>query len=186
MEKSIIVIDGFYNEPERIRNEALSMDFNITGNYPGNRTVPLPEGDVREFLERIIGTKIDEMSWNIGEYTGTYQFVPEGSNTWVHADRHTDWSCIVYLHPNPKENSGTSFYKHKETGSVEWDDVFAGEVVENDGDDWDKWIRTDTVSNRFNRAVLFRGKMWHAADEYFGTTKEDARLFQTFFFNEVK
>ena len=30
--------DGFYADPMNVREVALSMDFNITGNYPGLRT----------------------------------------------------------------------------------------------------------------------------------------------------
>ncbi len=186
MEKSIIVIDGFYEDPNKIREHALGMDFTVEGNYPGHRTMPLTEGGVREFLEATLNIKIDETFWNESDYTGTFQYVTQGTNTWIHADKHTDWSCLVYLHPYPAKNSGTSFYKHKKTGSMEWNDVVLGDTIEEDGNNWDKWIKTDTVANRYNRALLFRGKMWHAADDYFGNDFENGRLFQTFFFDEVK
>ena len=61
-----------------------------------------------------------------------------------------------------------------------------GEFVEGNGDRWDKWLKTDTVGNVFNRAIILKGELWHATDEYFGKTKNDARLFQTFFFSEVQ
>ena len=41
----------------------------------------------------------------------------------------------------------------------------------------------DTVGNVYNRVVLFDAKMIHSASEYFGTTKENGRLFQLFFFD---
>ncbi len=185
MRKEIVVIDGFYQDPDKIREEALKMDFGVSGNYPGKRTTPLTEGDVREFLEGILDIKIDKMSWESGEYTGAYQYVTAKETTWVHADRHSDFSCVVYLHPNPSENSGTSLYTHKETGSMSYHDN-EGEVLEGDGDRPEKWIRRDTVGNVYNRAVIFRGDLWHAADDYFGDSPENGRLFQTFFFNEVK
>jgi hypothetical protein len=46
-----------------------------------------------------------------------------------------------------------------------------------------KWEVTDRVANIYNRWVLFKGRRSHMAGPYFGTTKENARLFQTFFFN---
>ena len=185
MRKEIIVIDGFYEDPDEIRKQALAMEYGIKGNYPGTRTDSLPNGDVRQFLESILNIKIDEMEWSLGEYTGAYQYVVEDAKTWVHSDHHNDWSCLVYLHPNPIGNSGTSFYKHKETGSTSyWDNE--GTEVEKDGDNLDAWIKTDVVANVFNRAILFRGDLWHKADEYFGDDLQSGRLFQTFFFNEVR
>ena len=184
METNIRVIDGFYNNPKEVRKFALEQDFNVTGNYPGWRTNPIIDDGIREHLEEIMGIKIDETKWNLGEYTGTYQWVSEGIPTWVHADRHNHWSCVVFLHPDPAPNSGTSFYKHIPTGSRMYSDN-DGAYVEGDGDRWDRWEKTDTVSNVFNRAVIFKGEMWHAADEYFGSNIMDARLFQTFFFSEV-
>jgi hypothetical protein len=185
MRKEIIVIDGFYQDPDKIREEALEMDFGVSGNYPGKRTTPLTGGDVMEFLERVLDIEIDEMDWEQGDYTGTYQYTTVDETTWVHADRHSDLSCIVYLHPDPAENTGTSFYTHKETGSRSyWDDD--GESIEKDGAKPEKWIRRDTVGNVYNRAVVFEGDLWHAADDYFGDSLENGRLFQTFFFNKVK
>jgi hypothetical protein len=184
MNREIIVVDGFFEDPDRIREEALRMEFDTEGNYPGMRTIPLTEGGVLEHLEKLMDINIDRERWNGGEYTGTYQYVLEETPTWVHADRHNDWSCVVFLHPNPEPNSGTSFYKHISTGSRMYSDN-DGEYIEGDGDRWDRWLKTDTVSNVFNRAVIFKGELWHAADEYFGKTKKDARLFQTFFFSEV-
>jgi hypothetical protein len=61
-----------------------------------------------------------------------------------------------------------------------------GATIEEDGSDYSKWTREDVVSNVFNRAVIFKGQMWHAADDYFGTDLKTGRLFQTFFFNEVR
>ena len=186
MRREIIVIDGFYENPEQIRKQALEMNYSVSGNYPGTRTESLPGGDVREFLESVMGIKIDEMKWNIGEYTGAYQYVIEGAKTWIHSDHHNDWSCVVYLSPDPIDNSGTSFYKHKETGSISYHDTEAGEEIEKYGFNDDAWVKTDVVANRFNRAILFRGDLWHKADEYFGNDLKSGRLFQTFFFDEEK
>ena len=185
MRKEIVVVDGFYDDPEGIREFALNQKFKVSGNYPGTRTETFVGGGIREHLERILGIEIDEMHWKLGEYTGSYQFVTEDTKTWVHSDHHTDWSCLVYLHPEPLHNSGTSFYRHKETGSRMYSDN-NGEKIEGDGDNYDKWTREDVISNVFNRAIIFRGDLWHAADEYFGEDMETGRLFQTFFFNEVK
>ena len=185
MRREIVVVDGLYDDPDAIREIALNEEFKVSGNYPGTRTDTFVGGGIREHLEKILNIEIDEMHWKLGEYTGSFQFVTEGTKTWVHSDHHTDWSCLVYLHPEPMYNSGTSFYKHIESGSRMYSDN-DGETIEGDGDDYDKWTREDVISNVYNRAIIFRGDLWHAADEYFGEDMETGRLFQTFFFNEVK
>ena len=41
----------------------------------------------------------------------------------------------------------------------------------------------DTIGNVYNRLILFDAQIIHAAATYFGTTKENSRLFQLFFFD---
>ena len=38
MERTIIVLDNFYKDPNRIREIALASSFDVSGNYPGMRT----------------------------------------------------------------------------------------------------------------------------------------------------
>ena len=62
MRKEIIVVDGFYNDPEEIRKQALDMDYSIRGNYPGTRTGSLPNGDVRSFLESLLAVSYTHLT----------------------------------------------------------------------------------------------------------------------------
>ena len=94
MNREIIVIDGFYHDPDAIREFALSQEFGVKGNYPGMRTETFVEDDVRAHLERIMNINIDEMHWKVGEYTGSFQYVTKDTPTWVHADTATDLSLI--------------------------------------------------------------------------------------------
>jgi hypothetical protein len=41
----------------------------------------------------------------------------------------------------------------------------------------------DVVGNKYNRAVFYKGDLFHASLDYFGRDLQDGRLFQTFFFN---
>ena len=38
MEVNVIIIDNFYQDPDEVREFALSQEFGVRGNYPGNRT----------------------------------------------------------------------------------------------------------------------------------------------------
>lgn len=41
----------------------------------------------------------------------------------------------------------------------------------------------DVVGNVYNRLVIFDASCIHSASQYFGTVKENARLWQMFFFD---
>ena len=49
-----------------------------------------------------------------------------------------------------------------------------------------KWEMTTMIGNKFNRLILYRGNMFHSSLDYFGSNKENGRLFQTFFFNSER
>ena len=50
--------------------------------------------------------------------------------------------------------------------------------------DFENWELVDYVENVYNRCVIFNAKRFHSATQYFGTTPENSRLFQVFFFNK--
>ena len=39
MEKKLIVLDGFYKDPDAIRQQALEADYSFSSNYPGKRSI---------------------------------------------------------------------------------------------------------------------------------------------------
>ena len=47
-----------------------------------------------------------------------------------------------------------------------------------------KFTPSVVVENRFNRLIAFDPRMWHSANNFFGTTKENGRLTLVFFCNE--
>jgi hypothetical protein len=49
--------------------------------------------------------------------------------------------------------------------------------------DRSRWEEVDRIGNIYNRLVLFDAHYAHGASGYFGSTLEDGRLFQNFFFN---
>jgi hypothetical protein len=182
MNQSIIIIDDFYDDPMKVREEALKANYDISGNYPGVRSKPYRYEETLSKLEKAIAHIIDRESWNSGQYNGTFQFVKGAEKTWIHTDPHNDYSCVIFLHPNPEPDTGTSMYEHKETGLRFW----PREEQAPFDPDWVNFRRVDKVENVFNRAVVFRGNLFHAADGYFGNDVFDGRLFQTFFFDKTK
>lgn len=185
MNKDIIVIEGFYNNPEQVREYALGLDYHIKGNYPGLRSEPESEqqsSSMRDYFGSLLGTRIT--TWP-REYNTSYQLTVETDTTWIHHDD-TEYAAVVYLTPNAPIDAGTAFYRLRDTGIDRWDQNDPDTDYNSNNDllnNLNEWERTATVGNVFNRCVLFRGSLYHRSDvPGFGTSVADGRITQTFFF----
>ena len=179
LRQRLYIIDEFYSDPYAVRNIALQSNFALAGNYPGRRTAPIVDSWVPDTLERILGQPITQ--WPVERDNGAFQLTFLGHHTAVHAD--PGWVGLIYLTPDPPPMSGTVFYKHLATNSVDAPtDTSLRVACEADGSDPSKWQVINVVGNMFNRLVLFEGCQWHSAGEFFGDGPETGRLFQTFFF----
>jgi hypothetical protein len=110
-------------------------------------------------------------------YTGAFQYATALDRTWIHSDHTSMWAGVCYLTPDAPLTAGTALYRHKESG--EW------RSYENvhEGYDITKWDKVDTIGNKYNRLILYRGDLFHASLDYFGDSLYNGRLFQTFFFD---
>ena len=52
-----------------------------------------------------------------------------------------------------------------------------------EGKDESKWIEADNVGFKYNRLVMFNPFLWHSNGDWFGTTYDNSRLVQLFFFH---
>jgi hypothetical protein len=192
-EPEILVFDNFYENPMEVRTWALQEEYTELGNYPGIRTKEFPYENWKEHLEYLMGFKIHEERWNSVNYNGAFQSVGAGAKTWVHSDNYTEYTGIIFLNPYAPPNTGTSFYEHRESGSRRYTPEsawlnnttteFGKHLTDSCRDDF--WRRTDIVQNKFNRLMVFRGSLWHSADDYFGDDLESSRLTQTFWFDRA-
>jgi hypothetical protein len=188
---SPIVIDDFYVDPYQVREMALSQEFDVRGNYPGQRTTPFLSDSVLDIIQnamRYAGGQV--LDWNMSEYTGAFQYTTAWDRSWIHADQTTSWAGVLYLTPNAPLSAGTGLFRHKETGLFSAprnpDGGYNIELLNKinlDAQDMTKWDLVDRVANKFNRLVLYKGDLFHMSLDYFGQNKYDGRLFQTFFFN---
>jgi len=178
---TLVVIDGFYDDPMAIRRMAMAMPFPVKGNYPGTRTAPFFLPGIKEKFEKILDAKITY--WPTDNYNGSFQLTTGDMRSWIHRDK-TDWSVVVFLTPDAPTDGGTKLYQHKATGLSRTMDVQSLEDLLNvDSRNEDAWHIVDRIGNKFGRAIMFRGRNSHMSDRYFGSSLEDGRLFQTFFFN---
>jgi len=184
----LYIYENFYNNVDEVREYALSLDYKISGNYPGTRTDTSDishSNYLKSFFEKNI-VKKEITYWNNDEYNTAFQYTTQDDETWIHHDQ-TTWAGVLYLTPNAPTESGTSLYRHKETGIYLWDHVRDSESDLNPSEecnDLDKWDEIAFVGNIYNRLVVYRGAYYHRSKlPGFGTDKHTGRLFQTFFFD---
>lgn len=169
-EQNFWVIDNFYKDPDSIRSLALSSDYSADIRfYKGYRSNIFyrPE-EIKDFFEKIIGRKIT--NWEHGT-NGRFQYTTPEDPLVYHQDSQTH-AAVVYLDPNAPLYTGTSFYTSKHENPFSWG--FLDET---------KFEKVDSVGNVYNRAIIFRANLIHAASKYYGQSKEDSRLVQLFFFD---
>jgi len=191
---NLMVIDNFYKNAQSTRDYILTQEFKVRGNYPGQRTTSranqhlkeMIEGYIQHFAGKIIDWPMpDDGRNNNDTYNGAFQYTTSHDRTWIHNDGWNNWAGVLYLTPNAPVNSGTGIYRFKD-GTRTVDEAEARgnkKIIDENSQDYNKWELVDKVGNVFNRLVLFNSKQYHASMDYFGTNKENGRLFQVFFFS---
>jgi hypothetical protein len=194
-DKRFFVVDNFYEDPYAVREFALQQIYYPGEGAVGHRTRKqfLFDG-LRESFEEIIDAKIPDRDNGYGWFdegiNGRFQYCPAGTPSVFHCDSQK-WAAVIYLTPDAPPQSGTSFYRHKETkifhnSQIDWD-AGQGTKVFNQHTfvDSTPYEMVDTVGNVFNRLVLFDGGLIHSGINYFGWDISSSRLFHIFFFNQA-
>lgn len=207
----ILCIDNFYENPDKIREYALSLEYShIEGNYPGERTDFLHlinENFVNEATKKIIALlsnfnyEWEETSWQVQSH---FQKILPFSDSkddiincgWPHQDgTFIDGNfvvCVIYLNDSKNVDSGTEFFKLKEEENIDNIDYSPRNIFYNNGDTdlseyreeiiemRKKFIKTLEVKSIYNRMILFDGRIYHCASNFF-VEKGEMRLTQVFF-----
>ena len=194
-DKRFFVVDNFYEDPYAVREFALQQIYYPGEGAVGHRTRKqfLFDG-LRESFEYIIDAKIPDRDNGYGWFdegiNGRFQYCPAGTPSVFHCDSQK-WAAVIYLTPDAPPQSGTSFYRHKETkifhnSQIDWA-AGQGTKVFNQHTfvDSTPYEMVDTVGNVFNRLVLFDGGLIHSGVNYFGWDISSSRLFHIFFFNQA-
>lgn len=184
-----IIVDNFYDNPDSVRNFALSQEFLDGGfglGYIGKRTANqyLFEG-LKERFESILGQKIQ--NWENQHMNGRFQITYAGQPLVYHCDSQK-WAGMIYLTPEAPFECGTTLYAHKKTRARSYNDVGWDYSWKNTdlGDlhlDGTFFEPVDVLGNVYNRLVIFDGSNIHSASKYFGQIDSNARLWHMFFFD---
>ena len=205
----IIVVDNFYDDPHKKREDALSCAYDAGGSYPGMLSVKRFHVDeAMKKIEAILGT---EVRWDPSTANGCFRF-SLASDASSHRDIHTDameaespfpqWGGVCYLSLPKDCQGGTSFWRHNQTGlqkkptpkeqakvggmvKIPNTPEAVGKYFKQEGLDRSRWKEVKRVQMVFNRLALFQPNLFHSHTSNFGETRENGRLTQLFFFDEV-
>lgn len=160
MDINTYIIDNFLDDPDLVRKSALALSFRETGTFPGFRSDRADadyEAYIKPKFESILNCKIEEFKQD----SFRFQICMDNVDTWVHKDE-TEWAGVLYLTPQAPLEAGTGIYHHNGF----------------------EWKLNSAIGNVYNRLVLYRGTLNHRSImPGFGSTHEDGRLTQVFFFN---
>lgn len=201
MMKSMIVVDDFLQDPVGHRHNALALDFprpDALPNFAGrNSSAPLPVPNVDRAVSAIVSEAVvGEQQFGHGKCRLSLAADDATRRFYVHVDAGAYWAGVLYLNPPERCTGGTEFFRHRELGTDrapiyehEMKAVGASNyreaaepVIAADSSNLDKWEHLLTVPMRFNRLILLRPWLWHAAGPSFGDDLESGRLVQLFFF----
>jgi len=183
MKNIITVYDNFFDDPNNVREEALKQDFyycdqlsntatidedndnkileilKIGMTFPGQRSLLceniLPK-IYKEFQKKILALiPNDNITIN-----ALFQRQTKNDERNIHQDGNPVLAGVIYLDNNPAPDTGTCFYKHKETG---WDG--STEMPTNvNMIDKTSFEKTSIIENKFNRMIMYNANLVHSAE----------------------
>lgn len=180
MRPAVLILDDFYPDPDRVREHALRQTFVKCDHCPGDKTSPAHTADA-EFYNSFAPLLISPLGLALDQCEIWSQFVeipcydPDPNSAlnqpWVHQDRHT-WSFVIYLTPGFNMDSGTRFFRHKNSAGFDLQKSYDTKkrfFGDQDSTDYQRnWHDHEShfeeilnVPNVYNRCVIFPGNVWH-------------------------
>jgi hypothetical protein len=193
----IQVFDDFLANPDVVRQSAIASGFGTWRPNKGDVGLDAYAGMnfwgnhstiIRGLWERLGPVFPNDMFFRITN--------PSTDKALVHSDRASgDFTALVYLSPD-REDSGTGFYRHRETGMVDmpsladlmkdkpfFEKLYAEMLLASD----EHWEMMEFVEAKFNRCVVFDAPKFHCRHpkEGYGTTESNSRMvWASHFFKE--
>ena len=199
----VTIVDNFYENPELVRDFALSQTFYPSnGRYPGSRTdliSDLNQNFFNTFCHKVLSLFYDfnttQLEWNVET---TFQKIGKMSENkkskfnegWVHYDPHI-FSGIIYL---SDDSVGTNIYEPIDPNDTHYpqnekdifysggnitEEEYSKGIIENNS----KFKESIRIDGKFNRLVIFEGGVWHGVPSFY--CEKGERLTQVFFFHKM-
>ncbi len=160
---NVILIDNCIDNIDSFRERALQLNYTKSepdsNGWKGYRC--LEENIVADELISIISNKITHINpiFDNSEYRYYFHYSLDENNldiNKIHKDSRSDYAGVLYMSPNPIENSGTSFYNDMGNPITKFDNIY-------------------------NRLILYPSNEWHSLNNSFGDSIHNGRLTFTIF-----
>lgn len=172
MRLTVLVIDEFFADPDKVRQAAISGKW-----HESKRSGE--ESDVYRFLAMGDDYQSKELDESIRRIIGNYHYLYGGGrfrlpsihhdDTFhVHSDYPADFNLIIYLSLPEDCKGGTSLFREKETGA---EGIFSPSfrdlplAARRDRSLWEETLHVPMV---YNRAVFISGSYYHSQTLTFG------------------
>lgn len=194
---SYLVVDNFCPDVDAVKQSALAAGFDTWNPNKGEVGSSIYEGMgfwgnhalmVRSLINSIGSIVVPNTLYF--RYT-----IPGMERAYIHSDRESgNHTCVCYLTEH-EEEYGTAFFTHKRTGLSEMPsflDMQKMGILEELKEDMvsrnpEKWIQTDFVRGKKNRALIFHAPLFHSRFpvEGIGSSAHDARMVWVSHFNKL-
>lgn len=164
--------------------------------WPGMRSEkalrPKELAQVEEAVKKLVGVSglkvADSQDVVVDTNTAILVAGSEG-NARPHVDNRSlcKYAAVLYLNLKPDPEGGTSFYRLKHSNGAPGGNIVEApyrnlvDALQTKALPIDGWYLDESIDNRFNRLIIFKGNMVHSASKYFGEDKREKRLAITFF-----
>ena len=208
-----IVHDGFFNNPDKVRNWALTLDYkHPDGTYPGVRT-RCTKHIHKKFYEATASKLVSlwgnykREDWDLQlqfQKIKRFNDNPEINVGWIHQDTGAEAAAVIYLDPDPDLDHGTSHYKTNSKFDTHTDYPHEKETYDNvlgakqsrDPEDLRRYFenvkyhnarfdRTLEVKNVYNRVIAYDGDQWHGQTSFHMDNDDDFRLTIVAFITDI-
>ena len=184
---SVFVIDDFYENPDDVRNFALSLNYYKHPYHPGRRTNNYYIREVDEYINTFADYYKPNRLGRENPILTSFQYNLGNESSWYHTDSyHGGFAGIIYLTPDAPETGGTGFFNYENGVKDRTDATLLSDEMTNITNKYNKdntkWKLNTSIGNIYNRLIIFNGDLYHKSLEYFGNDKNDSRLIQIIFF----
>jgi hypothetical protein len=152
----VIVLDNVLSDPDEIRQEILRNSSDVWIDHPDLGRVSKPETlrKQQSFYEMLfgclLGVSCSCVSWICSRLEGEEDLLSIFPSYSIY-----DYFGVLYLHPNPPPDTGAVFFKHSSgLRELSYSELFSPLYQSEDLQDWSV---CDTLSNEYNRLILFPG-----------------------------
>lgn len=195
-----IIVDNFFDEPEKIIEYSKTLKFgqDPEGRWPGVRTGLMGEVDNDfynwinfKIVRLIYPMNYLQMSWRANQYFQKINGNIYKNEGWIHSDSPAEFTAIIYL--SKHKNCGTSLYNKNKFFNAVLNDNEKKEAYKNLNfknefkylkENNDLFEKNLTIDSKFNRLVIFDSNQFHGADKFKEDKNNEERItLITFFYS---